>query len=349
MVSKFSIASPSATTANSLGTLLRASRVRKGLTLQELATSAECAKSYLSQVVPGFRTGSGVSLALLGRLEAQLGLSENQLIFAAQWEATPGPVRRELARVEAGRRVAADQLRELLAGARGLNPAAPGAPDASTDVAAAGLDALHRSGRLRALIDRIAGDEPSGDSGIERAADSPDSPDCPDRPDSPAHASARRGLDSICIAVEVPLINSVAAGYPCDFTDLGYPARVADEYVRVPDVRDADAFAARVVGESMMPEYREGDIVVFSPARELKDGMDCFVRLEPDHQSTFKRIFFETKAPDASSPRLPSKTEEDLCGQLIRLQPLNPRFPAMVVPRERVAGLYAAVSVTRMV
>jgi len=35
--------------------------------------------------------------------------------------------------------------------------------------------------------------------------------------------------------------------------------------------------------------------------------------------------------------------------ELIRLQPLNMAYPPRVLPREQVAGLYAAVSVMRMV
>jgi repressor LexA len=127
------------------------------------------------------------------------------------------------------------------------------------------------------------------------------------------------------VRVSVPLINKVAAGYPRDFTDLSYPAKVADEYVACPDIADAQAFAARVCGESMMPDYREGDVVVFSPAAKVTDGSDCFVRLEPDHETTFKRIYFE-----------PEK-------QQIRLQPLNPKFPPRSVERVNVAGLYKAV------
>lgn len=129
---------------------------------------------------------------------------------------------------------------------------------------------------------------------------------------------------------DVPLINKVAAGYPREFTDLGYPARIADEYVRCPDVTDADAFAARVVGDSMQPEYREGDVVVFSPARDVREGSDCFVRLERDAETTFKRVYFEE-------------------GGRLRLQPLNARYPARIVEREEVGGLYAAVSVIRKV
>lgn len=126
------------------------------------------------------------------------------------------------------------------------------------------------------------------------------------------------------VCYQVPLINRVAAGYPRDFTDLDYPARVADEYVSSPDVADPDAFAARVVGESMMPEYREGDIIVFSPMQEPTDGADCFVRLLPDHDTTFKRVYYEAD-------------------ERVRLQPLNPKFAARTVAMDEIDGLYPAV------
>jgi len=129
----------------------------------------------------------------------------------------------------------------------------------------------------------------------------------------------------------IPLINRVAAGYPTEFTDLDFPARIADEYVSCPDVTDPDAFAARVVGDSMQPDYREGDIVVFSPAMPTVSGSDCFVRLERDDQTTFKRVYFEEE------------------GMKIRLQPLNGAYPPKVVHREDVAGLYAAAYVMRKV
>ena len=104
--------------------------------------------------------------------------------------------------------------------------------------------------------------------------------------------------------------------------------------MRCPDLHDADAFAARVVGDSMEPDYREGDIVVFSPSRDVASGSDCFVRFEPDAETTFKRVFFEVGAGGA---------------ELIRIQPLNPRYPARTVPREVVAVLYREVQLMRAV
>src|SRR5206468_6807857 len=107
----------------------------------------------------------------------------------------------------------------------------------------------------------------------------------------------------------VPVINRVSAGYPRDFSDLGYPPRVADDYVGCPDVRDRDAFAARVTGDSMTPKYREGDIVIFSPALSPRSGDDCFVRFE-DGQTTFKRIFYESGDNGEAVLRLQPRNEK---------------------------------------
>jgi SOS-response transcriptional repressor LexA len=139
-----------------------------------------------------------------------------------------------------------------------------------------------------------------------------------------AERSAGNLEDPLPVGPGVPLINKVAAGYPTDFTDLDYPARVADEYVACPGIQDPEAFAARVVGESMQPRYEAGDILIFSPRRDPADGSDCFARLLPDHHTTFKRVFFDSD-------------------DRVRLQPLNPAFSPQVVPLDQVAGLYPAV------
>jgi SOS-response transcriptional repressor LexA len=123
-----------------------------------------------------------------------------------------------------------------------------------------------------------------------------------------------------------PVINRVSAGYPKDFTDLNYPRGVADDYVACPDLNDPQAFAARVHGDSMTPKYREGDIVIFSPAAAPKNGDDCFVRFADGH-TTFKRAFFET----------------DKGQEVIRLQPRNEKYRAQVVKAEELTGVYKAV------
>jgi repressor LexA len=122
----------------------------------------------------------------------------------------------------------------------------------------------------------------------------------------------------------VPVINRVAAGYPRDFNDLDYPVGIADDYIRCPDVHDPNAFAVRVVGDSMEPKFREGDIVIFSPAAEVHNGDDCFVRFAMPHETTFKRVFFEKK-------------------DQIRLQPRNEKYSPTTVEGKRINGIYRAI------
>jgi repressor LexA len=137
-----------------------------------------------------------------------------------------------------------------------------------------------------------------------------------------------RGIEqdklSLAAGRMVPVINRVAAGYPADFNDLDYPAGVADDYVRCPDLHDPNAFAVRVVGDSMEPKFCEGDIVVFSPAAEVHNGDDCFVRFAMPHETTFKRVFFE---PD----------------DRVRLQPRNEKYSPTIIDGKRINGLYRAI------
>ena len=122
----------------------------------------------------------------------------------------------------------------------------------------------------------------------------------------------------------IPVINKVSAGYPTDFNDLDYPVGVADDYVRCPDLHDPNAFAVRVVGDSMEPRFRQGDIVVFSPAADVNNGDDCFVRFATPHETTFKRVFFEKK-------------------NNIRLQPRNEKYSPTIVEGKRINGIYRAL------
>ena len=80
----------------------------------------------------------------------------------------------------------------------------------------------------------------------------------------------------------------------------------------------------RVVGDSMEPRFREGDIVIFSPAAEVHNGDDCFVRFEMPHETTFKRAFFEPE-------------------NKVRLQPRNEKYSPITIDGDRINGLYRAI------
>lgn len=284
-----------------VGQMIHARREELGLTLQALALRVGCTRSYLS-TIENDRRENPPSRDLLTKIELALRLDQGVLVRAGDLQAMPGDVRREMldlqSRGQLYRRLV-DLLREK------------------------GLDRAHKSGEFKALVDRLAPDESS-----EKPRDERD-----ERASGSTPSAANISIAS-SLPTQVPVINRVAAGYPTEFTDLGYPVRIADEYVSVPDVYDADAFAARVVGDSMSPDYRAGDIVVFSPAVGAFSGGDCFVRLERDAETTFKRVYFE-KDSDGR--------------EMIRLQPLNSAYPPRSYPREDVAGVYPAVYVVRSV
>jgi repressor LexA len=149
--------------------------------------------------------------------------------------------------------------------------------------------------------------------------------------DSPALGSllkefdlqTEQGRQAIKAGQLVPVINRVSAGYPIDFDDMDYPVGIADDYIRCPDLHDPNAFAVRVVGDSMNPTFSEGDIVVFSPAADVQNGDDCFVRFSLPHESTFKRIFFEADGK-------------------VRLQPRNETYAPQIVDGNRINGMYRA-------
>jgi len=282
-----------------VGSLIAARRKLRRWSLERLAGEVECARSYLWMIERGQRGTPGEDILL--RIEKALGFAPGELIAAARWESTPVEIRERMNSLS-GKEPLVRRLAEIL-GESGIR---------KDGTVSKSLDRAHRSGELSRLVNGLRPQESRAKVGRKS------------RPESKA---ARAPID-------VPLINSVAAGYPREFTDLGYPARVADEYVRVPGLQDPDAFACRVVGDSMLPEYREGDIVVFSPLKTITDGKDCLARLEPDHETTFKRVYLERDAKGS---------------EVIRLQPLNPVYPSRTVERERVAGLFAAVSVTRAV
>jgi len=292
------------------GQEVRRARTNRGLTLDGLAAATGMAKSYLSQIETGYAPPPRDEK--IGKIAKALGLDEGALVAKAHLSQLPAETKERIQRLAqlAKLREVFDSTEEMMrvlaaakGGATGQPPAAcPPGNRAAAPVEGKGadvsLDALNASGLLHHLAEWGA-----------------------DRVEQREATGVRR----------VPIINKVAAGFPQEFTDLGYPVGIADEYVTVPlEMDDPNAFAVRMVGDSMEPRYHEGDIVIFSPAVQVRSGDDCFVRFAmvgraTDGESTFKRVFFDSE-------------------EAIRLQPLNERqAPTLVRPAD-VAGIFRAIA-----
>lgn len=90
------------------------------------------------------------------------------------------------------------------------------------------------------------------------------------------------------MAGSVPLISWVRAGSLCEVADP-LPPGDAEEWLPCPVNHGPRTFALRIVGESMMPEYRENEIIYVDPDVEARHNDDIVVRT-PEDKVTFKRL-----------------------------------------------------------
>jgi len=282
----------------SFGREVREARRRRGMTLDALAKATGMAKSYLSQIETSYAPPPRE--AKVRKIAQALGLDEEGLVARAHLALLPEELRERIARLRTVFDSTEEVMRALLAMKRDGDSAAQpggGSPAGADAGPALDLDALHRSGLLHHLAE---------------------------------WGASRAGLDRQGLR-PIPVINKVAAGYPKEFTDLGYPVGIADEYVAAPaELSDPNAFAVHVVGDSMEPRYHEGDLVILSPAAAVASGCDCFVRFAiagrpQDSEATFKRVFFD--GPES-----------------VRLQPLNERYAPRLLKASEIEGIFRAVA-----
>jgi phage repressor protein C with HTH and peptisase S24 domain len=87
-----------------------------------------------------------------------------------------------------------------------------------------------------------------------------------------AHSAARTA------SRRIPLIGLAQAGGDGYFDDGGYPVGGGWDEVSLPDIADPNAYALEISGESMEPVFRDGDMVIVSPAAPIRRGDRVVVR-----------------------------------------------------------------------
>ena len=76
----------------------------------------------------------------------------------------------------------------------------------------------------------------------------------------------------------VPLLGFAEAGAGGYFDDGGYPVGEGWDEIAFPAVSDEHAYALEVSGQSMEPAYRDGDVILISPAAPIRRGDRVVVR-----------------------------------------------------------------------
>jgi phage repressor protein C with HTH and peptisase S24 domain len=83
-------------------------------------------------------------------------------------------------------------------------------------------------------------------------------------------------------ARRIPLIGLAQAGGDGYFDDGGYPIGGSWDEVTLPEVGDPHAYALEISGDSMEPVFRDGDMVIVSPAAPIRRGDRVVVRTVAD-------------------------------------------------------------------
>jgi repressor LexA len=121
--------------------------------------------------------------------------------------------------------------------------------------------------------------------------------------------------------INLPLLASVPGGVP----NLIFHPDHVERYITVDDVRDPNAFALQVKGNSMAPRIEDSDIIVVSPKLEVRSGDICVVRVQDE--DTVKRVKIED--------------------QFIHLIPLNPEYEPMAIRKRDVTFMWRVVKVIK--
>jgi phage repressor protein C with HTH and peptisase S24 domain len=95
----------------------------------------------------------------------------------------------------------------------------------------------------------------------------------------------------------VPLLGFAEAGAGGYFDDGGFPAGEGWDEISFPAVSDEHAYALEVSGQSMEPAYRNGDVIIVSPAAPIRRG---------------DRVVVKTKAGEVMAKELKRNTAKSL-------------------------------------
>jgi phage repressor protein C with HTH and peptisase S24 domain len=109
----------------------------------------------------------------------------------------------------------------------------------------------------------------------------------------------------------VLLLGFAEAGTGGYFDDGGFPAGEGWDEIAFPAVSDEHAYALEVSGQSMEPAYRDGDVVIVSPAAPIRRG---------------DRVVVKTKAGEVMAKELKRQTAKS-----IELKSLNAQHPDRTV------------------
>ena len=121
----------------------------------------------------------------------------------------------------------------------------------------------------------------------------------------------------------IPLIGMAQAGTEGFFDDGGFPVGGSWDEISLPEVSDANAYALEISGQSMEPVFRDGDLVIVSPAAPIRRG---------------DRVVARTLAGEVMAKELARRS-----ARRVDLKSLNPAHPDRSFDLSEIAWLHRIV------
>jgi phage repressor protein C with HTH and peptisase S24 domain len=88
----------------------------------------------------------------------------------------------------------------------------------------------------------------------------------------PKPTAAGRGTRQSVQPSSVPLLGVAQAGAGGFFEDAGFPAGQGLDLIELPARGGENAYALKVQGDSMLPLYRDGDVLIVEPGATVRKG-----------------------------------------------------------------------------
>jgi len=117
-------------------------------------------------------------------------------------------------------------------------------------------------------------------------------------------------------ARSVPLLGFAQAGVGGFFDDGGFPAGQGWDEIPFPMAKTEGVYALRVTGDSMMPLYRDGDIIIVAPGAAVHKG---------------DRVVVRTTEGEVMAKLLARRTESEIV-----LHSLNPAHPERILKTKEI-------------
>jgi phage repressor protein C with HTH and peptisase S24 domain len=121
----------------------------------------------------------------------------------------------------------------------------------------------------------------------------------------------------------IPLLGLAQAGTAGFFDDGGYPVGGGWDEVGLPEISDPNAYALEISGDSMEPVFRDGDIIIVSPASPVRRG---------------DRVVVRTTGGEVMAKQLARQS-----ARRIELRSLNPDHPGHTFELSEITWMYRIV------